>query len=108
MLPMFQGADKVFRKILVPLAGLQEMLMLRDAIRIKKDMLRSLPPARAKQVRKAIAKFYDDDGDGDISLTAQSGASLKTELLSGWSSLSFSNPFAKSEQGEPSEKTSLV
>ena len=28
MLPMFQGADKVFRKILVPLAGLDEMLML--------------------------------------------------------------------------------
>jgi hypothetical protein len=25
MLPMFRGADKVFRKILVPLAGLQEV-----------------------------------------------------------------------------------
>lgn len=28
MLPMFRGADKVFRKVLVPLAGLQEVSVL--------------------------------------------------------------------------------
>jgi hypothetical protein len=63
MLPMFGGADKVFRKVLVPLAGLKELLMLSDAIRVKKTMLKDLDPERAKIVRKAIAKFYDDDDD---------------------------------------------
>lgn len=63
MLPMFGGADKVFRKVLVPLAGLQELLMLSDAIRVKRSMLKDLDPERARIVRKAIAKFYDDDDD---------------------------------------------
>lgn len=105
MLPMFQGADKVFRKILVPLAGLQELLMLRDAIRIKRDMLKTLPPGRAKEVRKAIAKFYNDDDD-----SAQP-ESLKLELKSGWSGLTMPNlggVFGGKSEGEPSEKTSLV
>jgi hypothetical protein len=107
MLPMFQGADKVFRKVLVPLAGLQEMLMLRDAIRIKKDMLKTLPPGRAKEVRKAIAKFYNDDDDSAQPET------LKLELKSGWSSLTMPNWSGmfggkSSSDSEPSEKTSLV
>ena len=98
MLPMFEGADKAFRKILVPLAGLQEMLLLRDAIKIKKDMLKNLPEHRAKSVRKAIAKFYVDDDD------SADPARLKSELLSGWSSL---NIFG-SNNGEATESTSLV
>ena len=66
MLPMFRGADKVFRKILVPLAGLQELLILRDSILIKKQMLKDLDPERAKFVRKSIAKFFaGDDVDSD-------------------------------------------
>ena len=102
MLPMFEGADKVFRKILVPLAGLQEMLLLRDAIRIKKDMLKNLPPDRAKSVRKAIAKFYDDeDESGDPS-------KLKSELLSGWSSLNVFGFKSGKNGAQPSETTSLV
>eukprot|EP00548_Thalassiothrix_antarctica_P001747 CAMPEP_0194140610 /NCGR_PEP_ID=MMETSP0152-20130528/10145_1 /TAXON_ID=1049557 /ORGANISM="Thalassiothrix antarctica, Strain L6-D1" /LENGTH=138 /DNA_ID=CAMNT_0038838927 /DNA_START=1 /DNA_END=417 /DNA_ORIENTATION=- len=81
MLPMFNGADKVFRKVLVPLAGLQELLLLRDAIIIKKQMLRDLDPERAESVRKAIAKFYnehDDEKDPD---------KLKNELMVGYSNM---------------------
>ena len=48
MLPMMQGADKVFRKILVPLARLQDLLILRDAIQIKKRILSELDPEQAK------------------------------------------------------------
>lgn len=108
MLPMFQGADKVFRKILVPLAGLQELLMLRDAIAVKKKMLKDLPPERAKSVRKAIAKFYNDD-DGTVD-----PLELKKEFMSGWQGLkiptmpSVSNPFFRSSKTEPTETTSLI
>lgn len=106
MLPMFQGADKIFRSILVPLSGLQEMLMLRDAIKIKKDMLKNLDPERAKMVRKAIAKFYDNDDD------KADPAEMKKELMTSWQGIkmpsmpSMSNPF--SSGGAPTETTSLV
>ena len=80
MLPMFRGADKVFRKILVPLAGLQELLILRDSILIKKQMLKDLDPERAKIVRKSIAKFFDDD-DHDAP------AVLKAQFTNSWKSL---------------------
>ena len=108
MLPMFQGADKVFRKILVPLAGLQELLMLRDAIAVKKKMLKDLPPERAKSVRKAIAKFYNDDDD------TVDPVELKRELMTGWQGLkmptmpSMSNPFSRRSKTEPTETTSLI
>ena len=112
MLPMFRGADKVFRKILVPLAGLQEMLMLRDSIQIKKQMLKDLDPERAKIVRKSIAKFFDnDDDDADPAV-------LKTELMQTWSGVkipkmsmpSIKNPFggSSSNGGGPTETTNLV
>jgi hypothetical protein len=78
MLPMFRGADKVFRKILVPLAGLQELLLLRDAMAIKKRMLKDLDPERAAVVEKSIAKFFDgSSADSDPSV-------LKKELKQGW------------------------
>lgn len=106
MLPMFQGADKVFRNVLVPVAGLQELLMLRDAIAVKKEMLNTLPPHRARSVRKAIAKFYNDDDD-----TADP-TELKRELLDGWTGLrmpSFaSNSNNNEDEKQATESTSLV
>ena len=108
MLPMFGGASKVFRKILVPLVGLKELLMLRDAIAVKKKMLRDLDPERARVVRRAIAKFYADDND------AADPAELKKEMLTSWEgikmpslpTISISNPFSKSKT-EPTESTPL-
>lgn len=113
MLPMFQGADKLFRKVLVPLAGLQEMLMLRDAIIVKKQMLHDLHPERAETVRMAIAKFYADDSTTIDPMDLPE--SCKKEFLSTWSSM---NPFrrngnspeaaAADEEGGVSEQTPLV
>lgn len=100
MLPMFQGADKLFRKVLVPLAGLQEMLMLRDAIQVKKQMLHDLDPARAKTVRLAIAKFYSDDEASTID-PMNLAESCKTEYLETWSSM---NPFRSSSTASAAEE----
>mmetsp|Transcript_21822 Transcript_21822/g.52761 ORF Transcript_21822/g.52761 Transcript_21822/m.52761 type:complete len:386 (+) Transcript_21822:130-1287(+) len=63
MLPMFRGADKVFRNILVPLAGLKEMLILRDSYRIKKQMLRDLDPERAKIVGRSVSQIFEERDD---------------------------------------------
>mmetsp|Transcript_1989 Transcript_1989/g.4297 ORF Transcript_1989/g.4297 Transcript_1989/m.4297 type:complete len:376 (+) Transcript_1989:37-1164(+) len=108
MLPMFRGADKVFRKILVPLAGLQELLILRDSIQIKKQMLKDLDPERARIVRKHIAKFFDGDGDHDAD-----PAVLKGELMQSWSAIRIPKiklPFGKSSKDDdtPTETTNLV
>lgn len=81
MLPMFRGADKVFRKFLVPLAGLQELLILRDSIMIKKQLLKDLDPERAQLVRKSISKFFDgDDHDSDPEV-------LKQQFTNSWQSM---------------------
>jgi len=113
MLPMFRGADKVFRKVLVPLAGLNELLFLRDSIMIKKQLLRDLPPERAAVLQKSIAKFFD----GSSSANSDSDPTvLKEELMTGWSAIlpKINLPFGNSEKGsgdkkvEPTEKTSLV
>lgn len=66
MLPMFQGAEKVFRHVLVPIAGLKEMLLLRDAVMVKKDLLRSIPAGRQAAVREAIAKAFAEDNEDAI------------------------------------------
>lgn len=94
MLPMFQGADKVFRKVLVPLAGLQELLVLRDAIAVKRSMLKDLDPGRAAVVRKAIAKFFDDDAENN------DPEELRKELRMGWNSVSFRGPFQGNQREE--------
>ena len=58
MLPMFGGADKVFRNILVPLSGLEEMLLLRDAYLVRKRIYAKLKPERVSIVRSAISRFF--------------------------------------------------
>ena len=108
MLPMFRGADKVFRKILVPIAGVQELLILRDSIQIKKQMLKDLDPERARVVRKSIAKFFDgDDHNSDPEV-------LKGEFMQSWSAIKLPKiklPFGKSSKDHyesPNETTNLV
>eukprot|EP00804_Cyclotella_cryptica_P011406 CCRYP_016044-RA/>CCRYP_016044-RA protein AED:0.39 eAED:0.39 QI:574/1/1/1/1/0.75/4/463/313 len=108
MLPMFRGADKVFRKVLVPLAGLQELLILRDSIQIKKQMLKDLDPERAKLVSKSIAKFFNDDGEKEAD-----PAVLKGEFMQSWLALKIPKiklSFGKSEEVDksPTETTGLV
>jgi len=113
---MFQGADKLFRKVLVPLAGLQEMLLLRDAIQVKKQMLLDLPPARAKAVRQAIARFYADDEARTVDPLELPGR-VKREYLQSWNNIKVPNPFRSSGStsstsaaaaAEPNETTPMV
>lgn len=95
MLPMFYGADKLFRRVLVPLAGLQELLLLRDAIQMKKQILLDLHPDRQKAVRKAIAKFYADD-DAMTVERVDLPEEMKKEYISMWKTIRLpSNPFGK-------------
>jgi len=58
MLPMFRGAESIFRHILVPLAGLQEMLMKKDADNVKKAILREVPEDRRAALMKEIGKSF--------------------------------------------------
>lgn len=61
MLPLFRGADTVFRSILVPLAGLQELLVRRDAEEVKRKALADIPPERRSIVMKAIAESFEKE-----------------------------------------------
>ena len=59
MLPMFRGAEKVFRHILVPIAGLQELLVRKDADQVMKQAMNDLPPERRALVLKEIAGAFE-------------------------------------------------
>lgn len=98
MLPMFGGAEKIFRKILVPLFGLTELLMVRDAFLVKKNLLRDLPPERAHLVRKTIAGFFTEEAQDK---------NKETDMLA---ALGFMRKGGKKkdEDKEASETTNLV
>mmetsp|Transcript_16557 Transcript_16557/g.35975 ORF Transcript_16557/g.35975 Transcript_16557/m.35975 type:complete len:378 (+) Transcript_16557:135-1268(+) len=95
MLPMFRGAEKVFRRVLVPLAGLQELMILRDSILIKKQMMKDLDPERSKVISKSIAKFFDGEANTDP-------AALQKELKQSWSALNISRSVTPSGFGKKS------
>jgi hypothetical protein len=61
MLPMFRGAESIFRNILVPLAGLQEMLMRKDADNVKRAILRDVPEDRRAALMKEIGESFAND-----------------------------------------------
>lgn len=67
MLPMFRGSEQVFRRILVPIAGLQEMLVRKDADRIRTQALAELPPERRALVMKEIAASFEKGATEDLS-----------------------------------------
>ena len=58
MLPMFDGSMLVFRKILVPLLGQQELLILRDARGLAADLVKKLPLDRQEQARQKAADAF--------------------------------------------------
>jgi hypothetical protein len=57
-LPMFQGADVVFRRILVPLSGQYENMLLHDAYLVKVGMEESLPVAERARVMALAANVF--------------------------------------------------
>ena len=82
MLPMFGGADKIFRKVLVPLFRMEEFLMLRDAFFVKKQIFRDLDPDRSAAMREAIAKLFTQEAlekDGKDDLIASYSGILKNK-----------------------------
>ena len=58
MLPMFNGADVIFRNVLVPLAGQREALLLKDAKMLAKTMVKQLPASRHGEAGEAIAEAF--------------------------------------------------
>lgn len=58
MLPMFQGAEKIFRHILVPLTGQQEMLIIRDGLKLRKSVIKELPEEKRDAVSKQLADSF--------------------------------------------------
>lgn len=58
MLPMFNGADVVFRNVLVPIAGQREALLLKDAKMLAKTMVKQLPASRHGEAGEAIAEAF--------------------------------------------------
>lgn len=57
-LPMFQGADVVFRRVLVPLSGQYENMLLHDAYLVKLGMEDSLPNKEHDRVMAKAAQLF--------------------------------------------------
>lgn len=59
MLPIFNGSEEVYRKILVPLFRQREALLLKDARMLARDMLKQLPKDRHEEVKKAAVAAFE-------------------------------------------------
>lgn len=57
-LPMFNGANAVFRNVLVPLSGQYENMLLRDAWIVRKGMEKSIPSKYQESVFKKAADVF--------------------------------------------------
>jgi TB2/DP1, HVA22 family len=57
-LPMFNGAEVVFRRVLVPLSGQYENMLLHDAHVVKAGMLKSLPVDQHDRVLEKTAHIF--------------------------------------------------
>lgn len=65
MLPMFDGSMLVFRKILVPLLGQYELLLLRDADSLAAELFKRVPADRQEQARASAAKAFLEKKEGE-------------------------------------------
>lgn len=57
-LPAFDGANVVFRRILVPLSGQYENMLLHDAYLVRRDMEKSIPDQYHDRVFKRAADVF--------------------------------------------------
>ena len=60
MLPMFDGSMIIFRKVLVPLLGQHELLLLRDARGLAAEIFKHVPADRLEQARQKAANAFLD------------------------------------------------
>jgi TB2/DP1, HVA22 family len=64
MLPIFDGSIAVFRKILVPLFGQREALILKDARSLARQLIKQLPADRHGAARDAAAAAFLEEAGG--------------------------------------------
>jgi hypothetical protein len=57
-LPMFNGADAVFRRVLVPLSGQYENMLLHDAYLVRQGMEASIPQEYHGRVFQKAADVF--------------------------------------------------
>jgi len=57
-LPMFSGAEAVFRNVLVPLTGQYENMLTNDAYQVKRGMLKSIPEKERERVFANTAAIF--------------------------------------------------
>ena len=62
MLPMFSGADQVFRKFLVPLFGLEKEVAKADVGRIVAQMSRKVPQSQQDALRSELSSIVKSHG----------------------------------------------
>lgn len=60
MLPMFDGSMIIFRKVLVPLLGQHELLLLRDARGLAAEIFKRVPADRLEHARQSAAGAFLD------------------------------------------------
>ena len=58
MLPMFDGSTLIFREVLIPILGCQELLYLRDARALAAQFVQKLPAHRQESARREAAKAF--------------------------------------------------
>lgn len=57
-LPMFNGSEVIFRRILVPLSGQYENMLLHDAYKVKQSMVQSIPIEHRERVLEKTAHIF--------------------------------------------------
>lgn len=63
MLPIFDGSSAVFREILVPLFRQREALLVKDARKLAKNMIRQLPVSRHSAASQAASKAFLEEAN---------------------------------------------
>ena len=63
MLPIFDGSTAVFREILVPLFRQREALLVKDARKLAKNMIRQLPVSRHSAASQAASKAFLEEAN---------------------------------------------
>lgn len=59
-LPMFNGSEAVFRKILVPLSGQYENMLLHDTYLVRMGMEKKIPKSYHEKVFQKAANIFKD------------------------------------------------
>jgi hypothetical protein len=58
MLPMFDGSILIFRRVLVPLLGQRDLLLLRDARSLSAEIFKHVPLDRQESARQSAANAF--------------------------------------------------